>query len=86
MHDTPKYDPLRKIDTKKPDEVISQEEWLAKRDIMMPLPKPEPHPVHFGRWLLKHCETATVDGFFTWKYGEEYKDTLELYNIYKQTV
>lgn len=40
-----------------------------------------PHPVHFGRWLLKHAETKfDKDGFLTWQYGKEEKDTKELYD------
>lgn len=40
-----------------------------------------PHPVHFGRWLLKHAETKfDKDGFLTWQYGKDEKDTKELYD------
>lgn len=41
------------------------------------------HPVEFGRWLLKHCEPAWVDGMLTWKCGEHYVDTLYLYKMFE---
>ena len=45
----------------------------------------EQTPVHFGRWLLKHCYTAQDDyGFFCWSYCGELHDTGELFEIFKK--
>jgi hypothetical protein len=86
MPPTPKYDPLRKIDTVQKNIKVVRIK-LKDEDTVDGVKFVDfIHPVHFARWLLKHCEPAWIDGALTWKYGEEYKDTLELYNIYKQTV
>ena len=45
--------------------------------------KQEPHPVHFGRWLLKNAkETFDMDQFLCWRYENKNYDTTELYEIF----
>jgi hypothetical protein len=43
----------------------------------------EQTPVHFGRWLLKHCDTTQQDGSFCWIYKGDFYDTAEIFEIFK---
>lgn len=38
-----------------------------------------PHPIKFGRWLLKNATPAWDGGFLTWKAYGKLKDTEELF-------
>ena len=41
-----------------------------------------PHPIKFGRWLLKHTVPVWDGGFLCWKYNREFKNTDELFEIF----
>lgn len=42
-----------------------------------------PHPVQFGRWLLKYCEPVWDEGFLTWSHEGKLIDTKELYDVFE---
>ena len=45
--------------------------------------KQEPHPVHFGRWLLKNANVLFDEsGLLCWEYNNKMIGTHELYEIF----
>lgn len=59
--------------------IFEQEQALRQANVKCQLP----HPVQFGRWLLKYCEPTWDEGFLTWSYEGKLIDTKELYDVFE---